>query len=164
MSALPRPIVAVSTLLVRWPRVEPRILLGRRGPGVKTSAGVWAPPAGHAEGDDPDLATAAERELTEETGLEFGSPPTLILLPKLFVYGGGTKTCIHVVAVSECPRGPAIDFRGLTGYREGFYRNAEIREPDKCVELGWFEPGGLPEPRWESLDYAVAAAREAGLL
>lgn len=79
---------------------------------------------------------AAKREVLEETGLEIESP------------------VIHVATTNDIFEKENQHSNTIwlkTKYLGG---QPEIREPDKCIEQGWFSLDNLPEPLflpWENL-------------
>jgi 8-oxo-dGTP diphosphatase len=101
-----------------------RVLLGRRygSHGAET----WCFPGGHLEfGESP--ADCAERELLEETGLVASDLQMGPFTNDIFENENKHYVTLFVIAT----------------YSGGI---AEIREPDKCKEWGWFEWDKLPKP------------------
>ena len=95
-----------------------RLLFGRRGPGTR-APGKWSFPAGFVERGEP-VETAAIREAFEESGLRVELGPLL----GLFSEAGETVVLAVYLAAA------------FTG---------EPTAGDDLDEIGWFEPGELPD-------------------
>jgi ADP-ribose pyrophosphatase YjhB (NUDIX family) len=113
--------VGVGIIVVDQSR---QILLGKRL--ASYNKGLWSVPAGHVKRGET-FATAAKRELAEETGL------------------GAIK--IRLVGLNNYQ-----DERGERQYAnidfvvEEYEGKAENKEPDLCERLEWFSLDSLPEP------------------
>jgi ADP-ribose pyrophosphatase YjhB (NUDIX family) len=108
------PKLAVAVLIER----EGRVLLGRRGPGVR-SPGRWSFPAGFVERGEV-VEAAAVREAREEVGLAVELGPVLALLS-----APGEPVVLAIF--------PVRSFAG------------EPTAADDLVEVGWFAPDALPD-------------------
>ena len=113
-----RLVSAVHLFLVRDGKV---LLLRRCTTGYED--GSYSVPAGHLDGGEPVVAAAA-REAREEVGIEIAA------------------TALRVVGVMHRRAGDErIDFFLAATEWTGEPIN---REPAKCDELRWVEPGSLP--------------------
>lgn len=107
------PRLAVAVIIER----EGRVLLGKRGPGVR-EPGLWGLPAGFVERGEV-VEIAAEREVREETGLHVRIGP----VQGVYSYEG--EAVVLLVYAAEDAIG--------------------VPEPgDDLVELGWFSVDDLP--------------------
>ncbi len=123
------PKVAAAVLVERNGRI---LLVQRANDPYK---GLWTLPAGFVNaGEDP--AAAAARECLEETGLT--------------VYITGI---IDIVAGREHSRGS--DF--VIFYR-GNAAEGEAHAADDASDVGWFEPGNLPELAFKSTTHILTQA------
>ena len=115
-----RPLVGVAVVVCR----DDKFLLGKR----KNShgAGSWQFPGGHLELNESIEACAA-REIFEETGITIKNLRLTTFTNDIF-----DKESKHYVTLFV-----AADH----GSGE-----AQVREPEKCEEWGWFEPENLPSP------------------
>jgi 8-oxo-dGTP diphosphatase len=125
--------LGVGVLVVR----DGCVLLGeRRG---SHGAGTWAPPGGHLENGE-DVATCAQRELREETGLELhewrAGPWSVDAFPDV----GRRYITLFIVA------------RDTGG-------DAELREPHRCVQWQWWPWTQLPSPLFTPLASLVASGQ-----
>lgn len=126
------PKLAVAVLITR----DRLVLLGRRGPGVR-SPGRWSFPAGFVERGEV-VEAAAMREAREEVGLEVELGPLLALL------SAPEETVVLAVF-------PARSFSGSPA------------AGDDLVEIGWFAVDALPDlafPHDERIIAAWLAAEE----
>ena len=103
-----------------------RVFLARRGPAARNEAGCWEFPGGMVDFGET-CAEAVRREFAEEYGM------TIEILRLLGV-------CDHIL-VEEGQHwvSPAYLARHVGG-------TPTIREPDKCTDMGWFDPAAPPEP------------------
>lgn len=120
------PKLAAAVLIAR----EGRILLGRRGPGVR-APGRWSFPAGFVERGE-EVEAAARREAREEVGLDVQLGPLLVLL------SAPGETVVLAVY-------PVTSFTG------------EPVAADDLVGIGWFAPDALPELAFPHDDRIIAA-------
>ncbi len=97
------------------------VLLGRRGPGA--GEGRWSFPAGFVNRGER-IEDAARREVLEETGLEVELGPLLLLRSER---GSPVALAVYTARVTSGTPTPG----------------------DEMVELGWFEPGSVPELAFE---------------
>jgi 8-oxo-dGTP diphosphatase len=110
-----------------------RVLLGRRR-GAH-GQGTWAPPGGRLEAGEPP-ATAVERELKEETGLEARTIAPLGFTSDVFAEGLHYVTLHHAAAADGEPA---------------------VREPSRCEGWEWFPTAELPAPLFAPFASLVAA-------
>jgi len=106
-----------------------RILLGERlgAHGAHT----WATPGGHLEFGE-SIEQCAKREVFEETGLVVSALQKLGFTNDIFVKDG--KHYVTLFMLAECEEG-----------------EAQVLEPNKCVQWQWFAQNTLPEPLFLSL-------------
>jgi 8-oxo-dGTP diphosphatase len=104
---------------------EGRLFLARRGPKAKNERGLWEFPGGGVEFGET-LAEALRREIREEYGIEISVGSLLDVADHILPEEGQ-----HWVS-------PAFICRIEAG-------EPVIREPEKCVEIGWFELEHMPE-------------------
>jgi 8-oxo-dGTP diphosphatase len=115
-------------------------LMGRRHGTHGT--GTWSLPGGHLEYGE-SFADAARRELGEETGLTIGSLEQLAVTNDVFA-----RERRHFVTV------------WMVGDEVG--GEPVVREPDKFVDLTWYDLDTLPQPLfqpWRELLQLPALAR-----
>lgn len=118
-------------------RDDGQILLTERAGGIYL-AGHWAIPGGKVDSAGEPVVTAAVRELAEEVGLH--------VKPHQLQFVGVTH--------HRPPHGDSrIGFGFVVTDWTGEPTNAE---PDKCAQLAWFAPGGLPSP---TMDYTAEIVR-----
>ena len=96
---------------------EGRLLLLRRA-NTGFLDGYYTLPGGHVEAGEK-VATAAVREVTEESGIEVLEAAPVLVMP----YGGG----VNFLFEAKRWRGTAV-----------------IGEPDRCDDLRWVSPHQLP--------------------
>jgi 8-oxo-dGTP diphosphatase len=110
-----------------------RILLGKRL--ASYNKGMWSLPVGHVNRGET-FATAAKRELFEETGLE----AVKIKLVGLNNYQDkrGERQYVNIDFVVE-------EYEGI----------AENKEPDLCERLKWFSLDSLPQPLSSATEIAI---------
>ncbi|MFD7033086.1 NUDIX domain-containing protein [Streptomyces sp. NPDC059917] len=121
-----RPNVIGVHLYLR--RDDGRILLGLRHPDVAFAGRTWHFLAGHCETEG--ALAALVREASEEAGL---------------VIDPSGAELVHTVHVLD-PGGDARPRLQLVFRASAWSGTPEVREPDKCLEWGWFAPDRLPEP------------------
>ncbi|WP_097229687.1 NUDIX domain-containing protein [Streptomyces zhaozhouensis] len=109
-------------------RAEGRVLLLRRGPHAKFAPGEWDLPVGKCDPGEP-VATAAVRELHEETGLVVDESSLRI------------AHVLHAARGAEAPNG-FLTVIFLTETWSGEARNVE---PAKHSEVRWVDTRALPE-------------------
>jgi 8-oxo-dGTP diphosphatase len=115
-------------------------LMGRRH-GAH-GAGTWSLPGGHLEFGE-SFADAARRELWEETGLTIGGLEQLAVTNDVFA--GERRHCVTLWMVGDEVGGEPV-----------------VREPDKFVDLTWYDLDTLPQPLfqpWRELLRLPALAR-----
>jgi 8-oxo-dGTP diphosphatase len=102
-----------------------RLFLARRGPEAKNERGLWEFPGGSVEFGET-MAAALRREMREEFGIE-------ITVGKLL-------DVVDHILKAEKQHWISPTFLCMIASGE-----AHIREPGKCVEIGWFRPGAVPQ-------------------
>ena len=115
-----RPYVGVAAIVVR----DQKVLLGKRK--NYHGSGSWQFPGGHLEFKE-DIKACAVREVMEETGIRIKNIRLGPYTNDIFESDDRHYITLFVIAEHD------------TG-------EAEVREPDRCEEWGWFEPNRLPEP------------------
>ncbi|MFC7589444.1 NUDIX domain-containing protein [Nonomuraea antimicrobica] len=115
-----------------------RVFLARRGPRARNEPDTWEFPGGEVELGEP-LEDAIRREFREEYGME------IELTDALGAFDHFLPGAEHWVSITYCGR----HVRG----------EPVIREPEKCAEIGWFEPQDLPERLSEITKKNVAELR-----
>jgi mutator protein MutT len=103
---------------------DDRLFLARRGTKAKNERGLWEFPGGSVEFGER-LAEALQREIREEYGVEITVGELLDVVDHLLPEEGQ-----HWVS-------PTFICQIKSGI-------PSIREPDKCVEIGWFSINALP--------------------
>ncbi|GGR59737.1 hypothetical protein GCM10008959_21910 [Deinococcus seoulensis] len=122
--------------LVAWAVLldgQGRVLLGRRS-GASYADGLWGLPGGHVEAGET-LAGAAAREAAEEVGVSL-DPAAL--------------ACLGVAR---------YDLDGSQGLDVFFEARTWVGTPrplEKTSEVGWFDPGDLPDDALPWLGRALA--------
>ena len=104
---------------------EGRLFLARRGPQARNERGLWEFPGGSVEFGEK-LAQALVREMREEYGVEIAVGELLDVVDHILPAEGQ-----HWVS-------PAFICAITSGA-------PTIREPEKCIELGWFHPDEMPD-------------------
>jgi 8-oxo-dGTP diphosphatase len=102
-----------------------QLFLARRGPAAKNERGLWEFPGGAVEFGET-LGQALAREMREEYDIEIDVGPLLDVVDHILPEEGQhwiSPTFICTIRAGE-PR---------------------IREPEKCAEIGWFDPGNVPD-------------------
>lgn len=110
--------------------------------------GRWLQLGGHCETDDPDVASAALREATEESGVD-----GLVIDP--------TPAALHVHPVT-CSLGVPtrhLDMQFIVRAPAG----AEISVSDESLDLRWWPLDALPDDRDFGLTQLVNSARKRSL-
>ncbi|RMI43993.1 NUDIX domain-containing protein [Streptomyces triticirhizae] len=132
MSQTLPPAVQSMTLLAAavlvHDRATNRVLLLRRGPRAKFAPGQWDLPVGKCDPGEP-VATAAVRELREETGLVVEESSLRV------------AHVLHAARGVGAPNG-FLTVIFLTDTWRGEARNVE---PDKHSEVRWVDVNALPE-------------------
>jgi 8-oxo-dGTP diphosphatase len=131
MNDYPRPMLTVDTVVLTREAPPSILLIQRANPPF---AGYWALPGGFVD-EGETVASAAPRELGEETGLRVGA------LEMLGVYDT-----------------PGRDPRGWTVsvvYLARISRRVEVNGGDDATEACWFAVDELPEL---AFDHAVVVA------
>jgi len=115
-----RPKVGVGVIIKK----EGKVLLGKRK-GAH-GEGSWSCPGGHLEFGET-LETCAEREVSEEVGIEITN-----ITPVAFTNDIFEKEQKHYITI----------------YVTAEYASGEVKlmEPDKCDEWRWVEWSALPTP------------------
>lgn len=135
-------IPAVYLLLLRGEADGLEVLLQLRGPATSYLPGHWASAAaGHVEQGESVYA-ATVREAGEELGILVDPGDLHPLCTMQRTLPGVTD-----------PVEQRVDFFLTARHWVG---NPSIREPDKCVELGWFSPAALPVPMVPHEHYLLA--------
>jgi mutator protein MutT len=101
-----------------------RLFLARRGPKAKNERGLWEFPGGSVEFGER-LADALVREMREEYGITIEVGELLDVADHILPEEGQ-----HWVS-------PSYICRIIFG-------EPRILEPEKCSEIGWFEPSSVP--------------------
>ncbi|WP_127501400.1 NUDIX domain-containing protein [Actinoplanes solisilvae] len=101
-----------------------RVFLAKRGPEARNERGLWEFPGGMVDFGET-LTAAIRREFAEEYGMTI-EVERLIGVSDHILPGERQ----HWVS-------PSFTARHVGGI-------PEIREPEKCVEIGWFELDALP--------------------
>lgn len=114
--------VGVGAIIVD---AQGRLFLARRGDKARNERGLWEFPGGSVEFGET-LAHALAREMQEEFGITIQVGPLLDVVDHILPDEGQhwvspTYVCKIVAGV---PR---------------------IIEPEKCSQIGWFEPDSVPE-------------------
>lgn len=115
-----RPLIGVAVVVYR----DDKFLLGKR----KNShgAGCWQFPGGHLEFNESIEACAA-REIFEETGVTIKNVRFATFTNDIFE--NEHKHYVTLFVIGDHDSG-----------------EAEVKEPEKCEEWGWFYPEDLPSP------------------
>ena len=131
-AALPR---LADAPLVRVAAVAPVNQVGQILVGYSVKRRVWDIPQGVVE-DGETVVEAALRELAEETSLTVG-------------FDG----LVHVAEFSQLTEEFGYPWRTeLFMLADGTdMSRVENREPDRCLDLGWYAPIQIPQPRGLSL-------------
>ena len=101
-----------------------RLFFARRGPQAKNERGLWEFPGGSVEFGET-LANALQREMREEFGIEIAVGELLDVVDHILPEEGQhwvSPTYLCTVALGE----------------------AQILEPGKCTQIGWFHPDEAP--------------------
>jgi len=104
---------------------EGQLFLSRRGPLAKNERGLWEFPGGSVEFGET-LALALTREMCEEFGVDIQVGELLDVVDHILV-----DEKQHWVS-------PTYICRIISG-------EPEIKEPEKCSQIGWFFPDEVPD-------------------
>jgi 8-oxo-dGTP diphosphatase len=102
-----------------------RLFLARRGPKAKNERGLWEFPGGSVEFGET-MAAALRQEMREEFGIEIVIGKLLDVVDHILKEEGQhwiSPTFLCTLTVGE----------------------PNIREPEKCAEIGWFHPDKVPQ-------------------
>lgn len=113
------PRVGVGVFVIK----DGKFLMGKRK--GSHGEGTWSIPGGHLEFGET-IEDCAMREVLEETGMEITEVKVAGMTNDIFEDEG--KHYITIWVTSQWKRG-----------------KPEIREPDKLLELGWYDFSTLPE-------------------
>jgi mutator protein MutT len=113
--------VGVGAVIVA---ADGRLFLARRGPKARNERGLWEFPGGSVEFGET-LAEALKREMREEYGIEIAVGELLDVVDHILPEEGQ-----HWVS-------PSFICSIVSG-------EPVIKEPEKCSEIGWFEPESIP--------------------
>jgi 8-oxo-dGTP diphosphatase len=102
-----------------------RLFLSKRGPHARNEKGLWEFPGGSVEFGEK-LADALKREMREEFGIEIEVGELLDVVDHILPAEGQ-----HWIS-------PTYICRILSG-------TPQIREPEKCSEIGWFQLDEIPQ-------------------
>lgn len=114
--------VGVSAIIVN---PEGQLFLSRRGPLAKNERGLWEFPGGSVEFGET-LALALTREMCEEFGIDIQVGELLDVVDHILV-----DEKQHWVS-------PTYICQIISG-------KPEIKEPEKCSQIGWFFPDEVPD-------------------
>ncbi len=103
-----------------------RIFLMRRGWKSRNESGSWALPGGSVDFGET-LENAVRRELSEEFGVAVEITQKYMTYDHILPEAG--QHWIANVFIARITEG-----------------TPQIKEPDKCSEIGWFAPDALPSP------------------
>ena len=115
-----RPKVGVSVIIYKDNKILMLKKIGAHG------SGTWSFPGGHLEFGE-EIEDAVRREVIEETGVEIKNIQQVTFTNDIF--SQEDKHYITIFVKAEIDAG-----------------EPEIKEPDKAVEMGWFEWNKMPEP------------------
>ncbi|GAB2867647.1 NUDIX domain-containing protein [Actinocorallia aurea] len=118
-----------------------RVFLAKRGAGARNEAGTWEFPGGGLEFGER-MGDAVVREFAEEYGMRVETTGLLGVFDHILPEEGQ-----HWVSAT------------FLGIHTGGV--PEIREPEKCTEIGWFALDALPEPLSRITRENVVAYRAA---
>ena len=102
-----------------------RVFLSRRGPASRNERGLWEFPGGSVEFGET-LTEALKRELREEYGIEIEVGELLDVVDHILPAEGQ-----HWIS-------PTFICKII-------YGEPHILEPEKCAEIGWFDPTHMPD-------------------
>lgn len=115
-----RPKVGVAVIINKGDKIL--FLLRRNSHGDRT----WSFPGGHLEFGE-EIEECAKREVLEETGLEIKDLKQIEFTNDIFKEENKHYITIFVAG----------------SYESG---EAEIKEPEKCIDMRWFGKDELPSP------------------
>jgi mutator protein MutT len=113
--------VGVGAIIVNR---EGKLFLAQRGPQAKNERGLWEFPGGSVEFGER-LTEALKREIREEFGVEIEIRDLLNVADHILPDEGQHWVSPSYVCVIQSGE-------------------PQIKEPDKCTAIGWFEPTALP--------------------
>ena len=115
-----RPKVGVGVILIKDQKV---LCLKRKN---AHGDGTWSFPGGHLESHE-EFEDCVKREVEEETGVKVGNIRFAGLTNDVF-----EKENKHYITIFM-----------ICDWKLG---EAQIKEPEKCTDIGWFEWENLPKP------------------
>lgn len=121
-----RPKVGIATIVIK----DGKLLMGKRK--GSHGSGTWSVPGGHLEFNET-WEECSKRECFEETGVEIQNPAFYWATNDIMKEEGKHYVTIYMRAE----------------YKKGQER---ITEPEKFLEVGWFDLNNLPGPRFVPLN------------
>ena len=147
MRKFPKMMVTADVVLFRKSGPEREVLLIERG--HEPCKGAWALPGGFFDFEDADLATAAVRELAEETGISV--PKEQLRLVGVFSKRGRDPR--EFTSGEPC--------RSVTAAYLAFAPSgAEAKPGDDARSLRWFPLKALPELAFDHREILEQAQRQ----
>ncbi len=132
--------VGVGAILVNE---EGYVFLARRGPKAKNEQGLWEFPGGSVEFGET-LAEALQREMHEEYGIEIAVGALVDVVDHIL-----PQEHQHWVS-------PTFICQIVSG-------EPQIREPEKCTEIGWFRVDQVPSELTQITRVNLEHYRQVGL-
>ncbi len=86
---------------------------------------------------------AAVREIKEEAGIEIQNPEVIAVTNNLETYREDGVHFVSIILVARKYKGAVTNM-----------------EPEKCEELGWYDPRKLPQPHFDASRLGVACLLE----